>query len=104
MKIELHNLIDSAFPEFHSMFMFSSGIHIPSSYAILEVCSTPVEVLNTRVDKLTNILYNASKGKFNRDKATLLKKLAASSIVSHSDALSFEIKLLIEDLSNIKKK
>ncbi len=100
LKIELTTLLDSAFPEYHTA--FKSGIHIPSSYAILKDFASPKQILSVRVDKLANILKIASKGKFGIDKARELKAIAKDSIAPHSDSLSFEISLVIEDLIHIK--
>ncbi len=100
LKVELTTLLDSAFPEYASF--FKSGIHIPSSYAILNNFPTPKEICSVRVDRITNVLITASKGKFGTTKARELKDLAARTIAQHSDSLSFEISILIDDLIHIK--
>ncbi len=100
MKVELTTLMDSTFPEYSSI--FNSGIHIPSSYAILQNFPSPRDICSVRVDKLANILKKASKGKFGIDKAKELKQVASNSIAPHSDSLSFQITILIEDLIHIK--
>ncbi len=100
LKIELTTLLDSAFPEYASF--FKSGIHIPSSYAILNNFPTPKEICDVRVDRIANVLRKASKGKFGTTKARELKNLAARTSAQHSDSLSFEISILIDDLIHIK--
>lgn len=99
-KIELHCLIDNVFPEFHDF--FKSGIHIASSYALLSEYQLPHQICKTRIDKLTNILRESSKGRFGKAEALKLKDLAKRSIGKRSEALAFSISQIVNSIRFIQ--
>lgn len=77
-KIQLVSYIDRVFPELQSF--FKSGVHIKVSYALLKQYSLPNDIKKLHLTKLTNILFKASKGHYNRIDAINLKQLASNSI------------------------
>ena len=95
-KIQLGSYIDQLFPELNSF--FKDNIHINTSYQLLKQYSSPIEIANINLTKLSNILIKASRGKYNKSKAIVLKRLAKTSIGVNNPALSIQIKLTIEQI------
>ena len=94
-------ILDRIFPELDGLFSGSFG---PTQRELLEHCATPAQVLSTDVRTLTRILREASHGKCGRDKAEELKEAAGKSVGVGfgSEALAFEIRLLMEELGFIQ--
>lgn len=96
VKIQLVSYLDLLFPELQ--YFFKSGIHINTCYTLLKECSTPSDIANIHLTKLTNLLSKASKGHFNKDNAIALKELAARSVGTKNDTLSIQIIQSIEQI------
>jgi len=77
------------FPELPSVVY---SIHQKSTYALLEQFSSKAEISNAHLTSLTNLLHKASKGRYSKDKAILIRDTARNSIGSDSRAISFELK------------
>ena len=60
-------------------------------------------LLTARIDGLTNLLYNNSKGQYNQEKALQLKDLAKESIGLDNPAIELQIQCLIKQLKIISK-
>lgn len=86
-KVQLTNCLDVIFPELENF--FNDNIHSRSCYALLSKFPTAKQIANVRIDTLTNILKNASRGHFKQDKAIALKQLAKSSIAMDNPALRY---------------
>lgn len=95
-KIQLATYVDQLFPELNSF--FKDNLHINTSYQLLKQYSNPIDIANINLTKLTNILIKASRGKYNKNRATELKKLAKTSVGIDNPALSIQIKLTIEQI------
>ena len=95
-------LLDQIFPEYQKFF---SDVFGASSKEILLNCPTPEDILDISTEKLSEILNEASRGRFNIKKAENLKSIAKKSFgVSFAkDAFSFQIKQLIEQVIFIEK-
>lgn len=89
VKIQLVTYVDQLFPELQ--YFFKSGIHIKSCYALLKECPNPDRIANMHLTRLTNLLYKASKGRFNKQSAIALKELALHSVGTKNDTLSLQI-------------
>ena len=87
-KISLTRILDIMFPELASVVY---SINQKSTYELLKIFPSVKAIANAHLTKLTNVLRSNSKGKYGKDKASLIKKTALDSIGSDSRALSFEL-------------
>lgn len=101
IKTQLTSCLDIVFPELP--LFFKGNIHLNSAYALLEKYSSAKTISSTRIDGLTNILYNNSSGKYNYDKAVELKALAKNSVGLYNPAIELQIQCLIKQLRLYKK-
>lgn len=101
IKTQLTSCLDIVFPELP--LFFKGNIHLNSAYALLEKYSSAKTISSTRIDGLTNILYNNSRGKYNYDKAVELKALAKNSVGLYNPAIELQIQCLIKQLRLYKK-
>lgn len=70
--------LDIVFPDLENF--FKDNLHLKTSYALLEKHSSANDISSTRIDGLTNLLYNSSRGKYNYDDTLRLKSLARNSV------------------------
>ena len=75
IKIQLTACLDIVFPELSSF--FKGNLHLKVSYALLEKYSSAKAIAHCRIDGLTNLLYDNSRGRYKQDKAIQLKNLAS---------------------------
>ena len=101
IKTQLTGCLDIVFPELPSF--FKGNLHLKTSYALLEKYSSAKSIRSTRIDGLTNLLYNNSKGKYTYDDALRLKELAKSSVGLDNPAIELQIKCLITQLKLYQK-
>ena len=101
LKIQLTGCLDIVFPELSRF--FKGNLHLKVSYALLEKHSSAKDIRSTRIDGLTNILYNNSRGKYKYDDAVRLKELAKNSIGLDNPAIDVQIKCLITQLRLYQK-
>lgn len=101
IKIQLTGCLDIVFPELSKF--FRGNLHLKVSYALLEKHSSAKDIRSTRIDGLTNILYNNSHGRYNYDDAVRLKNLAKNSIGLDNPAIDVQIKCLITQLRLYQK-
>lgn len=97
LKVQVIGIIDKVFPEYKKLFCDTFGT---TSKQILLNCPTPDDIINISTTKLANLLSKYSKGKFNKETALHIKKVAKQSfgIKFTTDACSFEIKQLINQI------
>lgn len=107
-KVSLSRLLTIIFPELADFVWSTSQKSVLNM--LLEL-PTPSAISNCNLTRLTNILTKYSKGKYGKDKAIQLRKLARSSIGTNSDALGFELQQIIrtiiflqEQLDSLDKK
>lgn len=96
IKNQLTGCLDIVFPELPRF--FKGNIHLKTSYALLEKYPSAKAISSTRIDCLTNLLYNNSKGKYNQEKALELKNLAKNSVGLDNPAIELQIQCLIKQL------
>lgn len=101
IKTQLTGCLDIVFPELSNF--FKGNLHLKTSYALLEKYSSAKTIRSTRIDGLTNLLYNNSKGKYTYDDALRLKNLAKDSVGLDNPAIDLQIKCLITQLRLYKK-
>lgn len=101
IKTQLTGCLDIVFPELSCF--FKGNLHLKTSYALLEKYSSAKAIRSARIDGLTNLLYNNSKGKYNYDDALRLKNLAKDSVGLDNLSIDLQIKCLITQLRLYKK-
>ena len=101
IKTQLTGCLDIVFPELSCF--FKGNLHLKTSYALLEKYSSAKSIRSARIDGLTNLLYNNSKGKYNYDDALRLKNLAKDSVGLDNLSIDLQIKCLITQLRLYKK-
>lgn len=99
LKLSMTRLIDIIFPELPSLVW---SIHQNSSCELLLELPGPKEIGECHLTKLTNLLKKASRGKYGKDKAIALKKLANTSIGSSNRSLAFELKQTIRLIRSVQ--
>lgn len=97
LKVQVIGLLDKVFPEYKKLFCDTFGT---TSKQLLLNYPTPDDIIKISTTKLANLLSKHSKGKFNKDTALHIKKVAEESfgIKFTTDACSFEIKQLINQI------
>ena len=101
IKTQLTTCLDTVFPELASF--FKGNLHLKTTYALLEKYSSAKSIRSARIDGLTNVLYNNSKGKYNQEKALALKNLAKNSVGIDNPAIDLQIQCLIKQLRLYKQ-
>lgn len=92
LKVSVSRLLTILFPELGTLVW---SIHQKSSYAMLLEFPSAHDISKCHLTKLTTLLSKNSKGKYGKDKAIALKKLASKSIGMHSSGTSFELQQTI---------
>ncbi|MFP5528082.1 IS110 family transposase [Peptococcus simiae] len=88
LKISISRIVNIIFPELESCVY---SVTQKSTLAMLRMFPSKELIANAHLTKLTNVLMANSSGKYGKDKAICIKKAAAKSIGSDSDAISFEL-------------
>lgn len=99
LKVSITRLIDIIFPELPGLFW---SIHQTTSYRLLSELPSSKDISECHLTKLTNILRNASKGKYGKDKAVSIKEAAEKSIGTSTRSLSFELKQTIRLIQSVQ--
>lgn len=100
LKTQIVSCIDQIFPELTTVF---KNIHSKTCYALLSKYSNPKDITKIRIDVLTKILKDNSRGRFKTDKAKLLKDYAKNTIGINNIALSIQITHSISQIELITK-
>ena len=98
-KVEYARLVSIVFPELSA---FSHTIHSNTNYILFTEVGLPEDIAKQRIDKLTNILYSASRGHFTRDKALKLKTIARDSIGAKDDFFKVQFLTTIRSIQHFK--
>ena len=93
LKQSISRLVDILFPELEKMV---PTLHMKSIYALLSEFPSALHIADAHLTRLTNLLYEASKGRYNRDTAILFRESARKSIGSVMPAKSLELKHTIK--------
>lgn len=101
LKTQLTGCVDQVFPELHSF--FHNNLHSKSATAILMKYTSPACISKARINTLSKVLANASRGKYSYDNAVILKKIAATSIAIDNPAMCMQIRNLIEQINLLDK-
>ena len=93
LKQSISRLVNILFPELEKMV---PTLHMKSIYALLSEFPSALHIADAHLTRLTNLLYEASKGRYNRDTAILFRESARKSIGSVMPAKSLELKHTIK--------
>ena len=99
LKQSVSRLINILFPELEKLV---PSVHIASVYKLLSEYPGASYVASANLTKLTNLLKKVSKGRYDKEKAIIIKDAAKNSIGSVMSAKSLELKHtinLIQELS-----
>ena len=95
-KIQLVSYIDQIFPELSKF--FKGNIHLNVSYQLLKQFSSPNDIKDLHLTKLTNILRDNSHGRYSKDDAIRLKELARCSVGIENSSICLQIKHAISQI------
>ncbi len=99
LKTSVTRLVNILFPELEKLV---STLHMATIYALLSEYPSANHISKAHLTKLTNLLYSASKGRYNRDKALSIRETAKNSIGVFMPAKALELKhtiCLIQELT-----
>ena len=100
LKTSVARLVNILFPELEKIV---PTLHIASVYALLSEFPSAKLISKVHLTRLTNLLSEASKGRYGRDKAILIRDAARNSIGSYMPAKELELKhtlKLIQELNS----
>ncbi len=100
LKTSISRLVNILFPELEKLV---PTLHMVSVYALLAEFPSSSQIASCHLTHLTNLLANASKGHYNKEKAIEIRNAARRSIGSNMPAKSLELKhtiRLIQELNS----
>ena len=95
LKISISRLVVILFPELSTA---CNSVTQAAIKALLLELPGSHQIAVCRIDRLTNLLFKASKGRYGREKAEVIKSLAQQSIGANSPAASLELQLTLKQL------
>jgi transposase len=93
LKTSVSRLVNILFPELEKLV---PTLHMASVYALLSEFPSAHHIAEAHLTRLSNLLYDTSKGRYNRDKAVEFRDAARRSIGSIMPAKSLELKHTIK--------
>ena len=93
LKTSVSRLVCILFPELEKLV---PSLYMVSVYALLSEFPSASAVASAHLTRLTNLLSDASKGRYGKDTAVMFRDAARSSIGSHMPAKSLELKHTIK--------
>lgn len=99
-KIQLDSYVDQLFPELN--YFFKNNLDIKTAHELLKLYQSPSDIAKINLTKLSNLLINASRGKYDKQRAIELKQLASNSVGINNSALCIQIKMTIEQIELIE--
>ena len=100
LKQSVSRLVNILFPELEKLV---PSLHIVSVSALLSEFPGAAQIAGAHLTRLTNLLHNVSRGRYDRDKALEIRDAAKRSVGSVMPAKSLELKhtlKLMEELSD----
>ena len=98
LKQSLSRLVTILFPELEKLV---PTLHIPSVYALLSEFPSAQQIASTHLTRLKTVLHDASKGRYDREKAIEIRDAARASIGSRMPAKSLELKHTIRRIGEL---
>ena len=93
LKSSVSRLVIILFPELEKLV---PTLHMKSVYALLSEFPSAKHIARAHLTRLTNLLYEASKGRYGKDKAIQIRDAAKHSVGSVMPAKSLELKHTIK--------
>ena len=93
LKSSVSRLVCILFPELEKIV---PTLHMASVYTLLSEFPSASAVASAHLTRLTNLLYESSKGRYSKDTAIAFRETARNSIGSHMPAKSLELKHTIK--------
>jgi transposase len=93
LKTSISRLVNILFPELEKLV---PTLHLKAVYALLSEFPSAKHIAEAHLTRLTNLLYKASKGRYNKDTAIKIRETARNSIGSNMPAKSLELKHTIK--------
>ena len=93
LKTSISRLVNILFPEFEKLVPV---LHMASVYELLIQYPSAKQIASVHLTKLTNLLLIASKGRYGKEKAEVIRNAARNSIGSDMPAKSLELKHTIK--------
>ena len=93
LKISYARLCVILFPELEKLV---SSLHMASVYALFSELPNARAISESHLTRLANLLANASKGRYGKEKAMEIRNAALNSIGSYSDMKSLELQQTIQ--------
>lgn len=101
LKTSLKRLVNILFPEYDNVF---SSVHGEVSYALLSEFPGKEPLAKANIIRLSNIISQASRGRYGRDVAEQIRHLARKSIGMDSSVQSMELRDTIERIRHLSNK
>ncbi len=98
LKSSVARLVNILFPELEKLV---PTLHVKSVYALLSEFPSAHHIAEAHLTRLTNLLHEASKGRYCRDKAVQIRNAARSSIGSVMPAQSLELRHTIKLINEL---
>ena len=98
LKQSLSRLVTILFPELEKLV---PTLHIPSVYVLLSEFPGAQQIASTHLTRLKTVLHDASKGRYDREKAIEIRDAARASIGSRMPAKSLELKHTIRRIGEL---
>lgn len=95
-KIQLDSYVDQLFPELNDF--FKGNLDINTAHELLKEYQDPLTISKVNLTKLTNLLLKSSRGKYDKQRAIELKRLASKSVGINNSALCIQIKMTINQI------
>ena len=93
LKSSVSRLVNILFPELEHLL---PTLHVVSAYALLSELPSAKHISEVHLTHLTHLLHNASKGRYSKDKAMLIREAARNSIGTYMPAKALELKHTIK--------
>ena len=100
LKSSVSRLINILFPELDKLVC---SVHMASIYELLSKFPSARDISSAHLTRLTNLLYSASKGRYNRDTAICFRDAARNSIGTYMPAKALELKHTIKLIRELSK-
>ena len=98
LKQSISRLVTILFPELEKLV---PTLHIASVYALLSEFPGAQQIADAHLTRLKTVLHDASKGRYDRDKAIEIRDAARASIGSRMPAKSLELKHTIQRIQSL---
>lgn len=93
LKSSVSRLVTILFPKLETL---APTLHMKSVYALLSEFPSAQHIADAHLTRLTNLLFTASKGRYNRDTAIRFREAARNSIGAVMPAKSLELRHTIK--------